>query len=212
VFAAEMSSDSIRKRVEERIDQFGGRARAELKLWETLWFRPVIDRLEAEGLGYLSWEELLDAQHDEELNTFYTLCKKHNQPAAGCPQGATQKPLRGREYFAPGPEGAIIRVRVCNPGQKNSSVVSSDGQGEIFSRANDTLIEIREAEQHPAPLDPAVGREYDWLETPGKYLPVRVIGLGPCRSRVRRSDGVGGEFLAPNHRLFPRACGNQTEG
>jgi hypothetical protein len=82
VFEQPMKCDSIRQRVEDRVDQFSGTKEE----WYRKCFLPTLDHIK---LGVLTWESVIedirevDSVDGEEVDRFYLQCKQFNQPVGG---------------------------------------------------------------------------------------------------------------------------------
>ena len=74
VFGDIVTKDSVRRRVQDRVDAYGG-DRAE---WFDHWFIPTLDAID---VGVLSWEELLEGL-DPSYRAFYGRCLLPNKPRA----------------------------------------------------------------------------------------------------------------------------------
>ena len=69
-----VTKESIRERVQDRVDAYGG----DRNEWFDRWFIPTLDAI---GVGVLSWEELLEGL-DPSYLAFYAQCLLHNKPKA----------------------------------------------------------------------------------------------------------------------------------
>ena len=69
-----VTKESIRERVQDRVDAYGGDRNA----WFDRWFIPTLDAID---VGVLSWEELLEGL-DPSYLAFYGQCLLHNKPNA----------------------------------------------------------------------------------------------------------------------------------
>ena len=74
VFGDIVTKDSIRQRVQTRVDAYGG----DQDEWFDRWFVPTLDAID---VGVLSWEELLEGL-DPGYLAFYGQCLLHNKPKA----------------------------------------------------------------------------------------------------------------------------------
>ena len=72
VFGDIVTKESIRKRVQDRVDGYRG----ERNEWFERWFVPTLEGID---LGVLSWEALLEGL-DSSYRAFYDQCRLHNMP------------------------------------------------------------------------------------------------------------------------------------
>ncbi|MBN72816.1 MAG: hypothetical protein CME32_26480 [Gimesia sp.] len=79
LFKTQLSKTNMRKRIKNRIEQFDGPEREELRAWKTKYFEPLLKKLdEDDQLRCISWETLIKAIGDENRRTaikqFYIQC------------------------------------------------------------------------------------------------------------------------------------------
>ncbi|MGB2937323.1 MAG: hypothetical protein WBD05_03865, partial [Phycisphaerae bacterium] len=80
VFAAEVTAESIRRKVERRVDEYGG----ERDQWLHDWFEPTMQHID---IACLTWESLVedivktDRMVGDALRSFYDKCLLFNGPA-----------------------------------------------------------------------------------------------------------------------------------
>jgi hypothetical protein len=207
----ELTADSIRRKIDTRIDQFG--APRHLQEWRDGWAWPLLERLERDNcLQPLTWESMLERLTQEgdrtELTEFYELCKRYNRPPAALsttvrPAGTAVSLQRGRVYHIAAQGAEPVLVRVCKPGPTNSRVYRLNGTGDPYLVPNADLTEAPEEQQSHAPLDPVPGKAYCWERPDGTEVLVRVRNKGPSNSRVLQEGQTGKGFKVPNHRLQP---------
>jgi hypothetical protein len=216
----ELNADSIRQKIDARINQFG--TPRHLQEWRDGWAWPLLERLvTANCLRPITWESMVEqlTQEDDrtELKEFYESCKQYNRPPAtvrttGQPLGTAFRPHRGRVYHIASQGAEPVLVRVCTPGPSNSRVYRLDGTSEPYLVPNGDLTEAPEEQQSPPPLDPVRGKLYWWKRPDGTEVRVRVRNTGSSNSRVLREGQTGNGFKVPNHRLRPADHGGSGSG
>jgi hypothetical protein len=216
----ELTADSIRRKIETRIKQFG--TPRHLQEWRDGWAWPLLERLERAGcLQPKTWESMLNQLTQEpdrtELKDFYESCKRYNRPPAGSsttdrPPGTAVRPQRGRVYHIVAQGAEPVMVRVCKPGPTNSRVYRLDGTSEPYLVPNADLTEAPPDQQSPPPLDPVPGKVYWYKRPDGTEERVRVKNTGPSNSRVLREGETGIGEKVPNHRLRPVSQGGSETG
>lgn len=83
VFAAEMSVDSIRRKVLARVGMFDGVRRTDLDAWVAAFLEPLLGRI---NLGCVAWEDVVgrvtetDPDLGAQLRAFYEKAKRFNAP------------------------------------------------------------------------------------------------------------------------------------
>ncbi len=209
IFDLQMTAESIRARIEDRIRDFSGIVRNHLEIWRDDWAWPLLDELaNNQSLECVAWEYLIqevarsDPDEGETIRSFYEKCKQYNLPIARRTE-ACGRPVRGKEYMVRGGRRAGQRVRVCSCGNTNSRVYATSERDDAFLVPNEGLEPIRDTDQTPAPPDPVVGYEYWWTRLGEEAVQVRILNIGECNSRVMRSDGTGESLKVPNHQLCP---------
>jgi hypothetical protein len=207
-FEHAMQPDSIRSRIDERVQQFTGIARDTLRDWQAEWFNPLVSKMDSEqSLKCVSWEELLEqilaspTSPGPEITEFYEKCKQHNRAVGRSSNSNTDRPVRGMECLVRSGRRQGQRVRICFAGPINSRVYRDDSSDEAFLIANANLQKVPEAEQTPAPHNPIPGCEYAWAKTTGELIRVRVVNVGDCNSRVTQVGCDDNSFKVPNHQL-----------
>jgi hypothetical protein len=216
----ELTADSIRRKIDARINQFG--APPHLQKWRDVWAWPLLARLErGKCLQLITWDSVLGQLTQEsdrtELKEFYESCKGYNHPPAalsttGRPPGTAFRPQRGRVYQIASQGAEPVLVRVCTPGPVNSRVYRLNGTSEPYLVPNSDLAEAPEEQQSPPPLDPVPGKVYWWKRPDGTEVRVRVRNTGSSNSRVLREGQTGRGFKVPNHRLRPADQGGSGPG
>lgn len=202
VFSESMQPETIRQKISDRISAYSDDIRNDLRVWEVDWVEPVVQQL---SLRCLSWEDLCDEVIESnqeigcEVRDFYEQCLTHNRSSASS-SNASQKKPRNRECLWE-EDGTDIRIRVCNPGMKESQVHRSDRTGDLFHVPSGELVELPLAEQTPADADPRKGDICTFTDSDGATVTVEVIGCGRCMSRVKRVDGVGDSFKVANFKM-----------
>ncbi|HEY0983494.1 hypothetical protein [Schlesneria sp.] len=199
-FSNELSPASIRMKIQMRIDQFQGQGLEELVLWREEYLKPMIDRMEKEGMiSFLSWEELIGKITNEStkaaVGAFYKKCEEVSRITQQ--QIIANGPTRGGQYRVKGeiePRGIVV---CCYPGQTKSRVYRKDNHDASYLENNANLEPV---DLPPVKFsDPHIGDELDYE---GKK--VRVISSGPCRCKVECVDSPGPILLVDNH-LMQRA-------
>jgi hypothetical protein len=207
----ELNADSIRLKIDARINQIG--ASHHFQQWRDGWAWPLVERLErANCFQPISWESMIERLTQKsdraELTEFYESCKRYNRPTAvlnttAGPPGRGARPQRGRVYRISSQGADPVLVRVCTPGWANSRVYRLDGTCEPYLVPNGELVEAPKEQQLPPPLDPVPGKVYWWKRPDGTEVRVRVRNAGSSNSRVLTDGDTGKGFKVPNHRLRP---------
>ncbi|MBB02279.1 MAG: hypothetical protein CMJ47_06510 [Planctomyces sp.] len=199
VFASEINPDSMRLKMQRRINQFHGTERELLEYWQENSFAPLLKRLERdEGIKCLSWDELIGAVTDESrkkgIRCFYNRCFKLGQKEKQISSGDLPEVGRLYRMLDKAERNAVV---VCKVGPVRSRVYRPESEKESFLVENGRIEAVKEATQRfPAP--PRLGEERVW-----KGQRVRVVSNGACRSKVEEIDFPGPVRIVDNHLLKP---------
>ena len=197
LFDLQMSADSMRTKIEMRIDQFHGDAREQLNFWKLETFGPVLDHLfNTKRIGCLSWEELIESINCESrknaIREFYERCLN----PFGRRENANPGTLlcRGMDCTIAGKDSDIT-VRICAVGDRSSRVFDPNGSASSFLVENHLLTPL---EMDPVKID--VPRQDECRQFDGADVIVKSVG--PCRSRVEYLMAPFSEEYVDNHRLL----------
>lgn len=191
-FSAAMHPDSMREKINQRIEQFSGQGREELSLWKELYFEPFLDSLiESNTLRCLSWEEIIDCIEGDvdcknSINEFYKSCYDTTEESSA----VTLK--RGMWCNIEG-DTTGARVVVCYVDKKSSRVFVPNSS-EISKTVPNA--KLKPDGQYYSFSIPATGetRVFEGVQ-------VRILGPGPCRSRIKFEETTQEVRLVDNHLL-----------
>ena len=197
LFTHELHRDTMRKRVDMRIEQFSDIHREELEEWRSMYFEPLLGKIK---IQQASWEDLIDAIHDEErrdlLRAFYFKCVEVGGRDIGTDM--SDCPVRGGRYTIDG-DSESREVVVCGVGGKKSRVCYTDRHQPSFKVSNCKLQEVGDA----GPMDTARLKS----PKPGEVRllegrEVRVVTPRRCESEVEYVDSPGREWPVVNFHLL----------